>query len=389
MKNLIKTYNWVVQPILVVGILVFGFIGAMSFSLFNEEPTKAEPVSYSPLVKTLKTVLSNQNVVIEGNGAIEARTRINIVPQVGGRINYIYDNLRAGGSFDENELLVEIEAIDYKLAITQDEASLAAARTKLELENAEADASKEEWETLNPNLSVPTLVGRKPQIAEAEASIKSAQAKLSQSKLYLKRTQIRMPFSGRVVQSSVDVGEVISANQEIGVVYSNERFEIPVSLEVDQLSWINVPDAENNIQGNLVDIIIKDGEKRHQLQGRVSRIESELEALSRFARVIVTLLYSDIPKRLRNKVIPGLFVSVAINSDQLSNVTAIPRTALRQNNTLWVVDNEKLSVIQPNILFKSNQQVIVKDLNAATMIVTSDLEIVTEGMLVRILDKSK
>ena len=389
MKKLIKTYHWIIQPILVIGILIFGFVGAMSFSLFNEEPDKAERVTYSPLVTIFKTEISNQNIIIEGNGTIEARTRINIVPQVGGRINYIHNNLRAGGAFKKNELLVEVERIDYELAITQDEASLAAALTNLELEKAEAEASQEEWSALNPDLPMPTLVGRKPQIAEAEAGVKSAQAQLSQSKLNLKRTQIRMPFSGRVVRASIDVGEVVSANQEIGVVYSNERFEIPISLEVDQLSWINVPDVENSIDGNSVDIFIKDGEKIHQLKGKVSRIESELQELSRFARVIVTLFYSDIPRQLKNKVIPGLFVSVGINSQQLLNVTAVPRTALRRNNTLWIVNNGRLSVIEPNILFKSDQEVIVRDIDAGTMIVISDLDIVTENMQVRISDDSQ
>jgi RND family efflux transporter MFP subunit len=389
MNKLIKTYHWIIQPILVVGILIFGFIGAMSFSLFDGEPDKAERVKYSPLVSILTTEISNQNIIIKGNGTIEARTRINMVPQVGGRINYIHNNLRAGGSFKKNDLLVEVESIDYELAITQDEAALATARTNLELEKAEAEASKEEWNALNPSTPVPTLVGRKPQIVEAEANVKSAQARLAQSKLNLKRTQIRMPFNGRVVQASVDVGEVVSANQQIGVVYSNERFEIPISLEVDQLSWINVPDAENNTDGNIVDIYIKDGDKTHQLKGKVTRIESELEELSRFARVIVSLLYSDIPKQFRNKVIPGLFVSVDIHSQELHDVTAIPRTALRQNNTLWIVKNEKLFVIQPNIVLNSDQQVIVTALEAGTMIVTSDLDIVTEGMQIRISDDAK
>ncbi len=389
MKKLIKTYHWIIQPILVVGILLFGFIGAMSFSLFNDELKTVERVSYSPLVTTLRTEVSNQNIVIQGNGAVEARTRINIVPQVGGRINYIHNDLRAGGVFNNNDLLVEVEGIDYKLVITQDEASLAAARTNLELEKAEAEASKEEWNALNPSMPVPTLVGRKPQIVEAEASVKSAQAQLAQSKLDLKRTQIRMPFNGRVVQASIDVGEVVSANQQIGVVYSNEHFEIPISLEVDQLSWINLPDSENNVKGNLVNIYVKDGEKTHPLKGEVSRIESELEALSRLARVVVTLLYSDIPMQLRNKVIPGLFVSVDIKSRQLLDVTAIPRTALRQNNALWVVKNERLSVIQPDILFKSNQEIIVNKLEAGTMIVISDLDIVTEGMQVRVADNNQ
>ena len=51
-------------------------------------------------------------------------------------------------------------------------------KPRLELEQAEADAAREEWISLNPNKKVPTLVGREPQIAEAKAEVKSAEARL-------------------------------------------------------------------------------------------------------------------------------------------------------------------------------------------------------------------
>ena len=105
MKKLSHSYHWIVQPLLVVGILVFGFIGAMGFSMFKDEPRKVERETYAPLVRILETEVTTQQVIVEGNGTLDARTRINIVPQVGGRITYIHPNLRAGGTFKANETL--------------------------------------------------------------------------------------------------------------------------------------------------------------------------------------------------------------------------------------------------------------------------------------------
>ena len=385
MKKLSHSYHWIFQPLLVVGILVFGFIGAMGFSMFKEEPRKAERETYAPLVRVLETEVTTQQVIVEGNGTLAARTRINIVPQVGGRITYIHPNLRAGGSFKANETLIEIERIDYELAVTQNEAEVAAAKTQLKLEMAEAEAAREEWVTLNPEKPVPTLVGREPQIAEAKAEVKAAEARLKQARLNLQRTRIAMPFAGRVVEAMIDVGEVLAANQQVGVVYSSEKFEIPVPLEVDELAWIDVPDKNSDMAGSAVNIHVRIGDTSYDLPGQVTRIESELEELSRFARVVVTLLPQDIPATLKEKVIPGLFVDVSIMSRQLAQVTSMPRATLRQGNIIWTVDNNNhLQFVTPDIVYKSDDEILVRDLAQGTQVVMSNLEVVTEGMQVRI-----
>ncbi len=385
MKKISPAFHWIIQPLLVIGILVFGFIGASGPSMFKEVPQKVERQTYAPLVRIFETEITSDQVIVEGNGTLEARTRINLVPQVGGRIIHIHPNLRAGGTFKSNETLIEIEPIDYELAVTRIEAEVAAAQTALELERAEAEAAREEWLALNPNKKVPTLVGREPQIAEAYAQVKAAKARLTQAELDLKRTRIKLPFDGRVVSATVDVGEVISANQQVGIVYSSERFEIPIPLEVNQLAWIELPNETKGTSGSPVKIHVNVGNKLYNLPGEVIRIESELEELSRFARVIVLLLPENIPESLKEKIIPGLFVDVSIQSQKLSQVTSIPLTSLRQENIIWTVDNNnRLRLIKPEIIYRSNKEILLRDLANDTKVIISNLEVVTEGMEVRI-----
>ena len=387
MSKLSLSYHWIVQPILVIGILLFGFIGAKGFSMFKEEPQTTERAVYAPLVKVLNTELTTEQVIIEGNGVLEARTRINLVPQVGGRVAYIHPNLRPGGSFEDNETLVEIERIDYELDVTRIEAEVAAAKTKLELEVAEADSARDEWLALHSDQAIPTLVGREPQIAEAKAQLDAAEARLAQAHLDLDRTRIKMPFDGRVVSATIDVGEVITANQQIGIVYNSERFEIPIPLEINRLAWIELPNAQQGTPGNPVKIFINIGEEELILSGEVIRIESELAELSRFARVIVSLKTDDIPEFIKEKVIPGLFVNVAIMSQELIEVTSLPDTALRQGNSIWIInDKNTLQIIEPDIIYRSGKNILVKNLAKDTQVVITNLDIVTDGMQVRTSD---
>ena len=231
------------------------------------------------------------------------QTRIDLVPQVGGQIISIHPSLRAGGRFVANEILLEIEPIDYELSVIQAESEVAAAARKLELERAEADAALQEWAVLHAEEAAPKLVARKPQILEAEANVKAAQARLRLAELNLSRTRLSMPFDGRVVSSSVDAGEVVPANMSVGIVYSNEVFEIPVPLEYDQLSWIRA--ASGKEPGSDASISIRIAGTLYDIDGEVVRIESELDAVSRLARAIVRLTPEQIPEKVRDKFIPG------------------------------------------------------------------------------------
>lgn len=387
MKRLSYNFRWIIQPLLVLAILVVGFFTAMSFSMFKEEPEKKSRAEYIPIVRVFETEISKQNITVNGNGTLEARTRINLVPQVGGRVVYIHPDLRAGGKFKADEVLIEIENIDYKLAVTQSEAEVARAETVLELEKAEADAAREEWLEINPDKPVPTLVGRAPQIKEANSELQSAIASLAQAKLNLQRTQVKMPFAGRVVEAMIDVGEVISANQNVGIVYDSEIYEIPVPLPLDELRWITVKDKNTGQSGSQVTIYVPLGGELIPLKGEVTRVESELQSASRFARVIVTLLSENIPGHLESKVIPGMFMDVSIYSSEAFEVSSLPNKALRRGNTLWMIENENtLKIIDANMLYQFDNEFFVQNIMPGSLIVISDLNVVTENMKVKIIN---
>lgn len=389
LQRLSQIYHWLLQPLLVLVILLVGYFGAKGLTLFKHEPVQNKAVSYAPLVKTVKTTDENRTMTIRGNGAIEARTRINIVPQVGGRIVRIHPQLRAGGYFKANEVLLEIEPIDYQLAVTNAESEVASAKRALQLEIAESEAAIEEWNALHASEPVPLLVSRKPQIAEARASLKAAKAMLQQARLNLKRTRISMPFAGRVVEASIDVGEVVNANQTVGTVYSRELFEIPVPIEVDQLVWLEL-DANNNnhsLNKHQVDILVQLAGKQYRLNGWIARVESELNAVSRLARVVVSLKADDIPQDLRDEVIPGLFVDVELSAKQIDNITVLPHRVLHEGGVIWIVQNGKLAFYQPEIIHLSASDIWIKGMPEHTKVITSALDVITEGMQVRTMEQ--
>jgi len=69
----------------------------------------------------------------------------------------------------------------------------------------------------------------------------------------------------------------------------------------------------------------------------------------------------------------------------LEAVMAIPRHALRQGNTLWVVRDDHLSIRAVEVARRDRDQVLIKSgVEVGELVVTSSLDVVTEGMIVRV-----
>ena len=82
-------------------------------------------------------------------------------------------------------------------------------------------------------------------------------------------------------------------------------------------------------------------------------------------------------------MIPGLFVQVAISNQVQGKLHRLPRSSLRDNNHLWTVVDEQLTLLQPTIVRQTASQLLVSGLPESVEVITSHLDIATQGMQVR------
>ena len=379
-----RLFRWFLQPLLVVAVLVLGFLGAMGLSSAREAPQRQEPEGYAPLVRTLAIEPALRDVVVAGHGTLEARTRVELVPQVGGLVVAMHPALRAGGRFRAGEVLARIEAIDYELALARAESEVSAAATALELERAEADSAETEWGRLNPEEPPPALVVRAPQIRAAEARLAAAEAQLEGARLDLARTSLALPFDGRVVAAELDVGQVLAANQPIATVYATDVYEVAVPLEVGELAWLRLPDAEGG--GSEARVRLPFGDPAVEVAGQVVRLEGELDRTSRLARAVVEIETKRLESELAARLLPGLFVDVELDGGVLADVFELPREAVREGGAVWTVVEGRLRFASPRVRRATEGALFVTGLEPGAQVVVSHLEVVTDGMEVRVRD---
>ncbi len=377
-----------ILPLLVIVIAL-----GLTFVLLKSRKTpKPHETPYlGPLVEVAELVKNNRQVIVSGTGSAQSRYEVGITPQVKGRVNELSPQMVAGGVFRQGELLFAIEAVDYQLAIALAQSSLAQAELELLRNENLADLARKEWQALNANNSLEPnpLVVYKPQLKSARAQRNAAQANVEQAELNLQRTRVFAPFNCYVRSEQLEIGQFLNAGSPVATVVGVDQIEIVVPLPLDELIWLQVPRNGTKQKGSLAKVELQSGGQTFHWQGAITRALGEIDPRNRMARVVVTVEEPFSPdtgdSKLLQDLLPGMFVEVHLQGEELPDVIAVPRGALHDNDTLWIVDDEnRLHIRAVDILRRERDEVLIRSgLDASEKIVLTNLSGAAEGMLLR------
>ena len=179
----------------------------------------------------------------QGGGEVSAAQRVQLSAQVAGRIEQLEPHAVPGAILAKDQSLATIEQQDYQLQVQQQQAAVIQAQATLDLEKGQAQLAKEEYDLakgqLQTELKNNALVLRKPQIAAAEAGLKTAQVNLALAKLKLERTDIRMPFKGQIISRSINNGSQVNSGSMLFDVVSMDEFWLQVKVPQQFLSILD------------------------------------------------------------------------------------------------------------------------------------------------------
>jgi len=338
-----------------------------------------------------KVFLQDVPVMVSGYGTVRAKNKVQVVPQVSGKVVWVAEDFVSGGFFPANETLIIVDPRDYELAVQRAEATVARAQVALDLQKAEAQVARAEWEALRPG-EKPTspLVFREPQIGQAEAEVAAAKADLAMAQLSLERTRIALPFNGRVLEENVNLGQFLVAGQPMATVYGTDVVEIPIPLEDRELAWFEAPWVQNQNmgeaekQGAVVEVKAEFAGAVCHWRGRVARMEGEVDQTSRMVHIIVEVTEPFKVAHGNVPLAPGMFVELQIKGKLLEQVIRAPRHAVHNGAEVWVYREGRLWVQKVEIVRQDKDYAYVRSgLGDGELVVVSPLDVVTDGMRVR------
>ena len=353
------------------------------------------PVAPPPLVRVTVAVLDTVQLTVRSQGAVMPRTESALSAEADGQIVYVSPSFVPGGFFEKDEMLVRLDPRDAELAVTRAAADTARFATALQIEQEEARLAREEWRQLGSGDPMP-LVLREPQLAQSRANLEASVAALQQAKLNLERTEIRAPYAGRMRKKNVDVGQFLRRGEALATIYAINYAEIRLPIPDEELAFFDTPmqfrGETARAAGPPVVISAEFAGRRHRWEGRVVRMEGEIDPMSRMVYAVARVQnpYGRGTNPDRPPLGIGMFVEAEILGRSYSGVAVLPRTAMHGENRIAVIDEEnRLRFRDVDVLrIESDRVFILSGVESGERVCLSALETQVEGMEVRMLESS-
>ena len=371
-----------------VVVLLGAGLGASGLLLTAPKTERQPAERLAPVVAVLPIERAPLERVVEAYGSVVPARELALSPEVGGPVTAVHPMLEPGGIVPAGELLLRIDPAEYELALDGAEAALAEAEAALALEQGRRTVAEREWELFGDELAGSeqgrALALREPQLRQAEARIATATSARDRARLDLARTEIRAPFDVLVMREEVEIGQRIDRQQEVAELVGVDAFWVQASIPLARLSAVLAkPDetadrrARITLQSGLERIAERDGRLVRQL-GRV-------EPGGRMAQVLVAI---DDPLGLTSDAPPiplGSYARVEIHAGPLRDAVRIPRRGLRENDEVWVADEQgRLEVREVEVLWRQGDEIAVTDVfEASDRLIVSPIGTPLPGMELR------
>lgn len=361
--------------------------------IFMTEPTAQSEAAIresAMLVNVEKVEKGDYEPVITATGIVRPVEDVILSPLVSGQIISRTSGFVPGGFVKKGEVLLKIDPSDYQNSLELRKSELLQAKTDLEMEMGRQKIAEQDLQLVGgDSLSADQreLVLRKPQLNAVKARIQSAQAAVDQAQTNLSRTVIRAPFDAHVISQNVTVGSQVSPGDNLGRLVGIEKYWVNVTIPVGKLQWLSFPQNEKDAGAR---VKLKSNSAWGEDEFRTGYLEQQIGALddqTRLARLLI-----EVPDPLGHrkgndslpKMIIGGFVEAHIQAQEIKNVIRLDRDYVRNNETVWVMEDGKLEIRDVEILLTDSQYAYIRNgLSHNDKVVTTNLSTVTNGVRLR------
>jgi RND family efflux transporter MFP subunit len=304
---------WKIVVPVAIGLIVVGYLLVQgNFAAAREVETAAATLTYP----------SQANAVLTASGYVVAQQKAAIASKATGRLTYL--GVEEGDRVIKGQVIARLESQDVEAALQ---------RARANLDVAKADSEDAYLSLQRQNTLYATKLTSKAEVDAAyarfkrvQASIKSAEAAVSESAVAFEYTRIRAPFDGTVLTKNADVGEVVApfgaaANARGAVVTIADMSSLDVEADVSESNITRVRVGQPSE-------IVLDAYPERRYQGYVHKIVPTADRAK--ATVLTKVKFKDRDER----VLPEMSAKVTFLSKESdkSLINASPRLTVPRSS---------------------------------------------------------
>jgi membrane fusion protein, multidrug efflux system len=275
-------------------------------------------------------------VYVRGLGSGQAYNSVTVKSRVDGAIVKV--DFTEGQEVKAGDLLFEIDPRPYQAVLAQAQANLA--RDEAQFANAQRNAgrdkplvgkafiSRQQFDT--DTTSADALAGT---VAADKAAVDAAQ-------LNVDYCDIRSPIEGRTGARQVDIGNLVRATDNTGLLTITQLKPIFVSFTAPQEQFDAIRQAqvkESQLKGDVPAEAWTQGEQRQIAVGKLTLIDNQIDQATGTVRLKAEFANAD------EALWPGEFVDMRLRVNTLKNIVTVPARSIEAGP-----DGSYLFVIKPD-----------------------------------------
>ena len=310
-----RTILWV---LLVSAAVVAGYFGWHRFHGESEAAANGaqKSAARAAVAVTIAPVLkADFPVYLTGLGTVQGFNTVQVRTRVDGQIDKVA--FTEGQLVNQGDLLVEIDPRPYQA--TLDQAKAKKAQDEANLANANLDLQR--FTKLGEFATRQQTDTQRSTVAQLTAQIAADDAAIFNAQTQLDYTQVKSPIPGIAGLRQVDVGNIVNASTQTGVVTVAQIEPIAVIFTApeEQLPYINEAQA---VQPLKVIAITTDGKKQLAV-GKLAVVNNQVDTTSGTIRLKAVFDNKD------HALWPGQSVSTRLLVKTLKDATVVPDEAIQ------------------------------------------------------------
>ena len=310
-----RTIRWVLLAAAVAGLGYFGWqkYGQQQSAQANAQ--KRAPARVAVPVKIAPVEKADFPVYLTGLGTVQGFNTVVVRSRVDGQINKIA--FQEGQFVKEGDTLVEIDPRPFQAAL--DQATAKKAQDEANLANANLDLQR--YTKLGEFATRQQTDTQRSTVAQLTAQIQADAAAISNAQTQLDYATVKAPISGVVGLRQVDVGNIVNAATQTGIVTIAQIEPITVIFTApeDQLPDIKAALAAAPPKT----IALSTDGKRVLSTGTLSLINNQVDTTSGTIRLKAVFDNKD------HALWPGQSVSTRLLITTLKDATVVPDDAIQ------------------------------------------------------------